>query len=195
MIENGKATIDPAGGVIVRLVRGEADRALTLRSNGSETPLTREAIGPHLLVVKLRPGTRRLEHVRGSVVTSLRVAATRPLAAPSLVRVTSTARRNTPHTKLALPVSEVAVSLGADMPATAYTLVIYKVDRDGARGIMDGKPTKRVIAYRTGGKQCGYGGREQVFPGEQIAVAWLDIHGRLSPRSQPVTVGVGVRRN
>lgn len=188
MIENGKATIDPAGGVIVRLVRGEEDRVLTLRSDGTETPLTREAIGPHLLVVKPKPGTRRIEHVRESkVVTSLRVAATRPLAAPSLARVTSTARRPTPQMKLYHPISEVAISLGAEMPATAYTLVIYKLDRDGARGIGDGKPTKRVIAYQTGGKQCGYG-REQVYPGEQIAVAWLDIHGRLSPRSQPVTV-------
>lgn len=129
----------------------------------------------------------------GKAIQSLFVATEPALAAPRLVRVTSTAPgpTNARVAREMYPASqEMTVELGQDKPANAYTLVIYKLAPDGTRSVAEGLPDqKRAIRYATGGKQCSGGSFETLVPGERIAVAWLDVYGRLSPCSQVVVVG------
>lgn len=190
VVANDKATIAPDGGVIVTLDEdfGGAERFVVLRADGAQLT-NRLPIAYGLSVIQVKPATKKLEVLRGGkVVNTLTVAPAPVLPAPKLVRVRSTATRRTAPGNMYAPVAEMTIELGAAAPAAAFTLVIYKVDRAGARSVAYGTPdAKRAVTFATGGKQCR-GGFEPLFPGERISVAWLDVHGRISARSPEVAV-------
>lgn len=198
MVANPTVTVVRNGGVILRTEeaplsddRGRGE--ITVQSDGKATESTREYLTFNLSVLRPKSFGNKLEVLRGGTATqSLFVATEAAIAAPRLVRVTSTAPRTNAGIPAQMypPTQEMTVELGQDKPATAYTLVIYKLAPDGTRSVAEGLPDqKRVIKYVTGGKRCSGGGFETLVPGERIAVAWLDVYGRLSPRSQVVTVG------
>jgi hypothetical protein len=176
MLANDQATIAPDGGAIVRIERGHTG---TVAPRGK---LTRELIAYNLYVLHPQVGAKTLEVVRDGKVVNLPIASSPALAAPTVTRIVASTSRDQPGG------SQVSIELDADKPADAYTLVIYKVDRAGARSVAHGVPNKRVVSYSTGGKNC-YGNFESIYIGERIAVAWLDVHGKVSARSATFTVG------
>lgn len=192
VVANDKATIAPDGGIIVRLDDdfGGTGGRLVAQADGAAMPQDRNNIAYGLSVLKAKPGAKKLDLLRsGKLINSFTVAASTPLAAPSLISVRSTAKRpgGEPN-QMFPPVTTMTIEIGAAHPADAYTLVIYKLDADGARSVAYGMPdTNRKFMFSTGGKECR-GGFETLYPGEKIAVAWLDIHGQLSKRSSTVTV-------
>lgn len=190
VVANDKATIAPDGGVIVTLDQtfGGAEELVELRADGARL-YNRLAIAYGLSVIQVKPRTKTLEVLRsGKVVKTLTVGPAPVLAAPKLLRVSSTATRGASPSKMYAPVAKMTIELGAAAPADAFTLVIYKVDRAGARSVAYGTPdAKRAVTFSTGGKRCR-GGFETLFPGERISVAWLDVHGRISQRSPDVAV-------
>jgi len=196
VVANDKATIDPGGGLILRIDRDFANRntdpTLVLHADGAPTEFTREYVTWNLSVLKPKARGKKLEVLRGGrVINTLQVVASPALAAPKLVRVSSTAPRppkGPTRAQMYPPTAQIKIELGSDTPTDAFTLVVYKLEAAGARGVAATMPdAKHLIIYSTGGKQC-MGGSETLYPGETIAVAWLDVHGKLSPRSQTITV-------
>jgi hypothetical protein len=140
--------------------------------------------------MKPKPGAKKLDvKIGGKQAHSMTITASTPLGAPSLISVRSTAKRpGRQANQMFPPVSTMTIQVGTTHPTDAYTLVIYKLDADGPRSIAYGMPdTKHEVTYSTGGKECR-GGFETLFPGDKIAVAWLDIHGQLSKRSATIIV-------
>lgn len=179
-LANDQATIAPDGGAIVRIDRG---------TSGGVEPrgkVTREVIAYNLYVLHPQVGAKTFEVVRDGKLIKLPIASSPALAAPKVTRVAATSSRDQQISPFGG--SQVAIELEIDKPADAYTLVIYKMERAGARSVAHGMPNKRVVSYSTGGKNC-YGNFESIYIGERIAVAWLDVHGRVSARSATFTVG------
>ena len=191
VVANETATIAPDGGIIIRTMRGGSPTGpLVVRADGKTADLERIYLAYDLQVVRPKVRTSKLEVVRGGKVVALQIAASTALAAPKLASVHSTARTSgTPQrAHMYEPTSQVTLEIGSDTPTGAYALVIYKLAPEGTRPIAYGTPdSKHAIKYSTGGKSC-YGGFETAYPGDRIAVAWLDIHGRLSAHSATITV-------
>jgi hypothetical protein len=192
VVANETATIDPAGGVIIRTQdatgRDGAQGSVSVRPD-----VTRDYIAFNLSVYRPKARVKKLEVWRsGKLIHTLNVASTPALEAPTLVRVKSTAPRpvssNQPVApEMYPPTAQISVELGPKQPAGVFALVIYKVD-PSVRSVAYGMPdAKHVFAYAAGGKQCR-GGFEPIRPGERVAVAWLDVHGKVSARSAVVTV-------
>jgi hypothetical protein len=198
VVANDKTTIAPDGGIIVRLADDfsggrNGNTPLTVQVDGANADFTREYIAFDLTVLRPKVRGKQLEVMRGGkAIHTLQLAATPTLAAPKLVRAHSTAARpsskNPPPAQMYPPMATSSVEILGDTPADAFALVIYKIEPTGTRSIASGTPDKHVIQFVTGGKQCR-GGFETLYPGERVAVAWLDVHGKLSPKSQAITVG------
>ena len=162
VVANDKATIDPDGGLIIRVRDSfgpDAGRPLEVHADGKPTEVTRVFIAFDLTVLRPKVRATQLEVLRaGKVINKLPVASAPPLAAPALVRAKSNAPRPTPNrpppAQMYPPTAQSSVELGKPAPPDVYTLVIYKVEGAAVRSVAYGAPdAKHVFTFTTGGKQ------------------------------------------
>jgi hypothetical protein len=202
---DGSTLLDDGGVLLVTRAGGGGGRGggdltgLHLRADGVDAVVTPEYLAPMLSILRPRPGkVTKLELVddRGTVLhTYAQDAGGKRLAAPA-ARVASTLTtqsRATPPRPYPDP-GQMTVTLAQDPPADAVVLIVFQLGAGDKQGLAWSNVVagQRVYSFAQGGKGCipGPGVARQ---GSRLALAWIDVHGRTSAVSRPVTVAAAPR--
>ena len=200
------ATILDGGGVLMTTQRGFNRRedgpngGLHLRADGADVEVTSEYLAPNLSILRPKQAqARTLELVnrKGDVVrTYPEDLGGTPLAAPAGTVASTLTPAVQKATRPPYPASaEMVITLAKDPPADAAILIVVVGAAKNRTGIAwaPAAAGQRAYTFSQGGKGC-YPGPAAARVGERVMLEWVDVHGRISAVSRPITVGLAQRR-
>lgn len=173
------------------------DAGLHLMEGGADIDVSIDAIAPALGRIRAAAGTRTLAlaNVRGKTLRTYpqatggtRLAAPRGTAVSTLTAAQIKATR-APYP----PTGTMTITLAKDPPPDAFVLVVSLADGAGIAWAQV-VPAQRTYSFSQGGKGC-YPGPMVPKQRTRVTLAWIDVHGRISATSQPISLGAAPTPN